>query len=49
VNPREVKRLLSAYTLQLKMLGSRSLPGGVRPEVVVTLQTVDFRRDWQRL
>ena len=50
VNPREVKRLLNAYTLQLKMLRNRTLPpDGLRPDVVVGLQTIDFRADWQRL
>lgn len=49
VNPRDVKRLLNAYTLQLKMLSAKQLPGGVRPEVVIALQTISFRPDWQRL
>jgi hypothetical protein len=46
VNPREVKRLLNAYTLQLKMLSAR---GNVDldPDIVLALQAIGFRRDWQ--
>jgi hypothetical protein len=46
VNPREVKRLLNAYTLQLKMLAARGVTP-LDPDVVLALQTIGFRRDWQ--
>jgi hypothetical protein len=46
VNPREVKRLLNAYTLQLKMLAARGI-APLDPDVVLALQTLGFRRDWQ--
>ena len=46
VNPREVKRLLNAYTLQLKMLAARGVVP-LDPDVVLALQTIGFRRDWQ--
>lgn len=49
INPREVKRLLNTYTLQMKMLSRRAVPGGVDPNVVLALQTLAFRTDWQRL
>jgi len=45
VNPREVKRLLNAYTLQLKMLAPK-LHGGLRPSIVLALQIMAFRDDW---
>jgi KAP family P-loop domain len=46
VNPREVKRLLNSYTLQLKMLAARGVVP-LDPDVVLALQTIGFRRDWQ--
>lgn len=47
VNPREVKRLVNAYTLQLKIL-ERKLPEPVMPEAVIALQVFAFRSDWRR-
>ena len=47
VNPREVKRLLNAYTIQLKMLSARGV--AVEPDVVLALQVIGFRRDWQEI
>lgn len=47
VNPREVKRLLNAYTLQLKMLEARHVRPN--PHVVLALQTMAFRREWRHL
>ena len=41
VNPREVKRYLNAYTLQ-----QRTRPD-LDPEVVLCLQTMEFRADWK--
>jgi hypothetical protein len=41
VNPREVKRYLNAYTLQL-----RTRPG-LDADVVLCLQTMEFRSDWK--
>jgi hypothetical protein len=46
VNPREVKRLLNAYTIQLKMLSARGVLA-LDPDVVLALQVIGFRRDWQ--
>lgn len=47
VNPREVKRLVNAYTLQLKMLNTRL--GMLDPNVVLALQNMSFRPDWNDL
>jgi hypothetical protein len=49
VNPREVKRLLNAYTIQMKMLAARAVQGGPNPHVVLALQTMSFRQDWRHL
>lgn len=50
VNPREVKRLLNAYVLQLKLLGERfegrSGERAFDPNVVLALQAMAFRPDW---
>jgi hypothetical protein len=40
VNPREVKRFVNAYTLQMK---TRPY---LDPDVVLTMQTLSFRADW---
>lgn len=48
VNPREVKRLINAYTLQLKMLSAR-LGDRLDPNVVLALQCMSFRPDWRLL
>jgi GTPase SAR1 family protein len=47
VNPREVKRLINAYTLQLRMLSGRM--SHLDPEVVMALQCLSFRPDWEDL
>jgi hypothetical protein len=47
VNPREVKRLVNAYTLQLKMLSPRV--GILDPDIVRALQNMSFRPDWTNL
>jgi hypothetical protein len=47
VNPREVKRLLNTYTIQLKMLSARGID--LDPDVVLALQTIGFRRDWAQV
>jgi hypothetical protein len=47
VNPREVKRLVNAYTLQLKMLSPRV--GILDPDIVLALQNMYFRPDWTEL
>jgi hypothetical protein len=49
VNPREVKRLINAYTLQMKMLTARRRRKRTDPDVVLALQTMAFRADWERL
>ena len=48
VNPREIKRLINAYTLQLKML-SKGLGDRLDPNIVMALQVMSFRRDWRYL
>ena len=48
VNPREAKRLVNTYTLQLKML-SRRLGDRLNPNVVLALQCMSFRPDWPDL
>jgi len=44
VNPREVKRLVNSYVMQMKTL-ERKLENA-EPDVVLALQTMAFRRDW---
>ena len=41
VNPREVKRYINAYVIQMK------IKGGLDPDVVLALQTIANRRDWE--
>jgi len=41
VNPREVKRYLNAYTL------GRKIKPSLDPNVMLALQTIAFRRDWE--
>ena len=48
LNPREVKRLINAYTLQMKLLSARRVPD-LKPQVVVTLLTMSFRTEWRHL
>jgi hypothetical protein len=48
VNPREVKRLINAYTLQMKLLSARRVRG-LDPNAVVTLLTMSFRAEWRHL
>jgi hypothetical protein len=48
INPREIKRLINAYTLQLKMLSTR-LGDRLDPNIVLALQVMSFRRDWRYL
>jgi hypothetical protein len=48
VNPREVKRLINTYVLQMKMLAPRLL-GALDPNVVLALQCLSFRPDWREL
>ena len=47
VNPREVKRLINAYTLQLKLLSLRL--GDVDCDSILALQIMAFRPDWERI
>jgi hypothetical protein len=49
VNPREVKRLVNAYTMQMKMLERKlkDQPGDVSAPAVLALQVMSFRTDWQ--
>jgi KAP-like P-loop domain-containing protein len=48
INPREVKRFINAYTLQMKMLDGK-LGVGLEANVVLALQVMNFRPDWHRL
>lgn len=43
VNPREVKRFINAYTLQML------IRPGLDPDTVLALQTIAFRYDWEAL
>jgi KAP family P-loop domain len=43
INPREVKRFINAYTL------SRMIRPDLNANVILALQTLDFRADWERL
>jgi hypothetical protein len=48
LNPREVKRLINAYSLQMKLL--QPLPGEpVSPDTVLAIQLIGFRPDWEHL
>jgi hypothetical protein len=47
VNPREVKRLINAYTLQSKLLSLRL--GEVDRDSILALQIMAFRPDWERI
>ncbi len=46
VNPREIKRLINAYVLQVKMLRLRLGPS-LDPNMVLVLQILSFRTDWR--
>lgn len=48
LNPREIKRLINAYTLQLKLLDPR-LGAGLNRDAVLAIQMMGFRPDWSRL
>jgi KAP family P-loop domain len=53
VNPREVKRLINAYTLQAKLM-SLKLPkqdpkAKVDLDTILALQVIAFRPDWERI
>jgi RecA/RadA recombinase len=48
VNPRDVKRFVNAYTIQLKMLAPK-LRSGLKPHVVLALLVTSFRADWERV
>lgn len=52
LNPREVKRLINTYTLQLQILDADpGRPGQQPPDrhVVLALLCMNFRKDWQML
>jgi KAP family P-loop domain len=53
VNPREVKRLINAYTLQAKLMSlklPRTDPGAkVDLDTILALQVIAFRPDWERI
>jgi hypothetical protein len=41
VNPREIKRYINQYTMSMKD------SEGFKPDVLLAIQTISFRRDWQ--
>jgi hypothetical protein len=43
INPREVKRFINAYTLH-RMIGP-----DLEPDIVLALQAIDFRGDWEKV
>jgi len=47
VNPRELKRLVNAYILQMKLLSAKV--AAPNPDVVLALQIMTFRPDWEAL
>jgi KAP family P-loop domain len=47
INPREIKRFINIYVLQLKMLSQR-LGNSVKPEVVLALLCMNFRPGWHQ-
>jgi hypothetical protein len=47
INPREIKRLINAYTLQTKLLSLKL--GEVDRDSVLALQVMAFRPDWERI
>jgi KAP family P-loop domain len=53
VNPREIKRLINAYTLQAKLMSlklPRVDPGAkVDLDTILALQVMAFRPDWERI
>jgi hypothetical protein len=48
INPREVKRLINAYTLQMKLLSAARVHD-LSPQAVITLLTMSFRTEWRHL
>jgi hypothetical protein len=48
LNPREVKRLINAYTLQMKLLKPLD-DEPVNPHTVLAIQLIGFRPDWEHL
>jgi KAP family P-loop domain len=48
LNPREIKRFINAYTLQVKMLEPR-LGAALKPDAVLAVQAMTFRADWRDL
>ena len=48
LNPREIKRFINAYTLQVKMLEPR-LGKALNPDAVLAVQAMTFRADWREL
>jgi len=53
VNPREIKRLINAYTLQAKLmslkLSKRRAGAKVDLDTILALQVIAFRPDWERI
>lgn len=53
VNPREIKRLINAYTLQAKLMSlkltKRDPDAKVDLDTILALQVIAFRPDWERI
>jgi hypothetical protein len=53
INPREIKRLINAYTLQAKLmslkLSKRRAGAKVDLDTILALQVIAFRPDWERI
>jgi KAP-like P-loop domain-containing protein len=53
VNPREVKRLINAYTLQAKLMSLKLKKRGWNEQVdldtILAIQVIAFRPDWERI
>jgi hypothetical protein len=53
VNPREIKRLVNAYTLQAKLMSLKLAKRGRNEKVdldtILALQVIAFRPDWERI
>jgi hypothetical protein len=47
LNPREIKRFINGYVLQMKLLSPRL--GFVSPDAVLAIQLMAFRPDWRAL
>ena len=49
INPREVKRLINAYTLQAKLVSRKLESKPINLDAILTIQVITFRRNWDSL